>query len=63
MTQKHVLFAGAVSCYCCERYSVRIPKIKKQLVIDENDHEDPCVLLTRADYGDRRPSAVSETDC
>ena len=55
-----IFFSGAVSCYCCERYSVRIPKIKKQPAIAEDEREDPCVALTTAEW---RVSAELETDC
>ena len=59
-----LIFSGAVSCYCCERYSVRIPKVKKQTKITGNDPEDVCAALTRADSDEWRPTgAESETDC
>lgn len=53
----------AVSCYCCERYSVRIPKVKKQLMTSEEDPEDACVALTRKNSGDWEKIASPETDC
>ncbi|XP_073244573.1 uncharacterized protein [Porites lutea] len=56
------IFVCAVSCYCCERYSVRIPKIKKPIPVT-GDEQETCTPLTDADFGDwRMKKAESETD-
>ncbi|XP_078375492.1 uncharacterized protein LOC144658877 [Oculina patagonica] len=52
----------AVSCYCCERYSVRIPKIKKPSTAG-NDQEASLGEFTREQNGNRRLSTDSEIDC
>ena len=58
------LLLGAVSCYCCERYSVRIPKIQKKLITPKDGQEEALVALTQTEtLGDWRISAASETNC
>jgi len=52
----------AVSCFCCERYSVRIPKIIKTSNVEDDPEMSSSVLL-RVQHGNRRLSADSETDC
>ncbi|XP_015773805.1 PREDICTED: uncharacterized protein LOC107352014 isoform X1 [Acropora digitifera] len=58
------VFVCAVSCYCCERYSVRIPKIQKKLITPKDGQEEALVALTQTEtLGDWRISAASETNC
>lgn len=50
----------AVSCYCCERYSVRIPKIEREENLAEHDRKLCLDDSTRVQYDKRRLSADSE---
>ncbi|RMX56080.1 hypothetical protein pdam_00010386 [Pocillopora damicornis] len=50
----------AVSCYCCERYSVRIPKTKTEANLAEHDQKLSLDEFSRVKYDKRRLSGESE---